>query len=907
MGIFGRMGSDRGHCAAYDRFFQTQKMDLTPKGNKKMAKHSKFKGKYVCGLLLSLLLVVRTVPAQTETEKEKLKKASDYSTVELSQSIKNTVAAETTSLEEIKKRLGRLDILKKAVVIEINAYNIQNSTHSNLLLQAATPVTVLEKAFGENRLALNTIEDKIKDFNKRRDSANELFQQTQNQISLSAKQAAEIKSSGWAKSEKASLLGALQQLDRILTEKQGALQHLHEGLEPLIKQLETARISTSQLNGKLEQQVKTRKARELFGRKYLLLKAFKKDAVAKEFAELAANLAKPFQKDFFQSEDQRIRETAAMSLLILIFLTAIAAALVIRLRRYCSNYEKRPFVPTHRWRFLCVRLIRRSLFLFGILLILTCYNIIQFAHYRFPLHNPVFNILLIFLFSRWVLDFFKFRQTGEDLFIPQELGSKIQRVTIWMRYVAVAYVVIYWAVGEDSIILFTGRLGIEIFLITWCVTFWKASRMVNRPHVQDLSAPKVISYPSLIILTYLVPLGALVIELAGYPTMALYWLMSWGRSLAALFWGAILFHVIIEWRTDYQPSDDIKDTEPLPTVYPIQRLFVSVAWLVWFLGGVAALVLAWSTRQNVFTVIYATLSKSFPIGNINLSLLGLLFAVLILFLTLILTRLGSYILSEKIFAESDLEPGLQDSITTISTYVLWGLAVILALSVLGVSTTSLTVVFGALGIGLGFGLQAIFNNFVSGIILLFERPIQVGDAVQIQGVWGTVKKINVRATVVQTFDNASLIIPNSEFISSQVTNWSFKESSLRRKVNVGVAYGSDTELVRKTLLEIANQTKNVLKKPKPDVIFDDHGDSALIFTLRYWTTVDYYYPTYSDIRFAIDRLFKERDIEIAFPQRDIHIRSILKDQEQLEASKEEEKTSDNREAEGETTKQRHQA
>ena len=153
---------------------------------------------------------------------------------------------------------------------------------------------------------------------------------------------------------------------------------------------------------------------------------------------------------------------------------------------------------------------------------------------------------------------------------------------------------------------------------------------------------------------------------------------------------------------------------------------------------------------------------------------------------------------------------------------------------------------------------------------------------EIQGVWGTVKKINVRATLVQTFDNASLIIPNSEFISSQVTNWSFKEPSLRRKVSVGVAYGSDIERVRQTLLEIVNQTKNVLKKPKPDVIFDDHGDSALIFILRYWTTIDYYYTTSTDIRFAMDRLFRERNIEIAFPQRDLHIRSTPKENKDIE-------------------------
>jgi len=250
-------------------------------------------------------------------------------------------------------------------------------------------------------------------------------------------------------------------------------------------------------------------------------------------------------------------------------------------------------------------------------------------------------------------------------------------------------------------------------------------------------------------------------------------------------------------------------------------------------------------------------------------------------------------MDEKIFVERDMEPGLQHSITTISIYLLWGLGIVMALSVLGVSSTSLAVIFGALSIGIGFGLQNIFNNFISGIILLLERPIQVGDAIEIGGVWAEVKKINIRATIVQTFDNASLIIPNSEFISNQVTNWSFKEPSLRRKVTVGVAYGSDVELVRETLLEIADRAPYILKKPKPDVLFDDHGDSALIFILRYWTTIKYYYTTSTSIRFAIDRLFKERNIEIAFPQRDIHIRSTVKDQETVEVSKEPEKTPDN--------------
>ena len=150
----------------------------------------------------------------------------------------------------------------------------------------------------------------------------------------------------------------------------------------------------------------------------------------------------------------------------------------------------------------------------------------------------------------------------------------------------------------------------------------------------------------------------------------------------------------------------------------------------------------------------------------------------------------------------------------------------------------------------------------------------MGDAIEINGLWAYVQKINVRSTVVQTWDNASLIIPNSEFVSTQVTNWSFKDMRLRRNINVGVAYGSDVELVRKTLLEVAGNMPKVMKHPKPDVLFTDFGDNALMFRVRVWTVVDQMVAVETNIRFEIDRLFRERGITIAFPQRDIHIKTV---------------------------------
>ncbi len=172
--------------------------------------------------------------------------------------------------------------------------------------------------------------------------------------------------------------------------------------------------------------------------------------------------------------------------------------------------------------------------------------------------------------------------------------------------------------------------------------------------------------------------------------------------------------------------------------------------LLWFASLIIFLIITWGPRQTILEGFIKVLNYPFHIGKMQLKLMGLTFAFLIIFFTHAATRLWRYILQKKILAPSRMEPGLRDSITTITVYLFWMIGILAALHAFGLNTTSLTVAFGALGIGLGFGLQNIFNNFISGIILLFERPIQVGDAIEVNGTWATVTKINVRSTVVQT-------------------------------------------------------------------------------------------------------------------------------------------------------------
>jgi len=188
----------------------------------------------------------------------------------------------------------------------------------------------------------------------------------------------------------------------------------------------------------------------------------------------------------------------------------------------------------------------------------------------------------------------------------------------------------------------------------------------------------------------------------------------------------------------------------------------------------------------------------------------------------------------------------------------------------------LALVAGALSVGIGFGLQNIVNNFISGLILLFERPIKTGDWIVVDDVEGYVKRISIRSTHIQTFDRADVIVPNSALISGKVVNWMLKDVKGRIRVPIGVAYGSDVQAVKKVLHEIAGEHPEVIKSeilaPAPVVLFIGFGDSSLDFELRcHIRDIDKKVQTTSDLNFAIDAAFRAQKIEIPFPQRDIHI------------------------------------
>ena len=220
-----------------------------------------------------------------------------------------------------------------------------------------------------------------------------------------------------------------------------------------------------------------------------------------------------------------------------------------------------------------------------------------------------------------------------------------------------------------------------------------------------------------------------------------------------------------------------------------------------------------------------------------------------------------------------LDSTLVGPFQTAYTYFLWALFALYVLSSLGFSLTSLTVVAGGLSVGVGFGMQNIVQNFISGLMVIFGQIIREGDVVEVSNITGTVRRVNIRSTQVETFDNATVFIPNSQFLSNTFTNWTHNGRMVRREVAVGVAYGSDMALAMKLLTQAALEHPKVLRYPEPLVFFTDFAASSLNLLLRYWVAnIDHGMTTMTDIRLRINELYAEHDIEISFPQLDVHIR-----------------------------------
>lgn len=264
----------------------------------------------------------------------------------------------------------------------------------------------------------------------------------------------------------------------------------------------------------------------------------------------------------------------------------------------------------------------------------------------------------------------------------------------------------------------------------------------------------------------------------------------------------------------------------------------------------------------------------FNIGGLSISFSSIALAVGLFVGGYFITRTVRFWLRFQFLPTTKLDPGLRNSIATVFGYIGIVLAALMAITAAGLDLSKVAIIAGALSVGIGFGLQSIVNNFVSGLILLAERPIKSGDWIVTSGGQGTVRKTSVRSTEIETFDGATVIIPNSTLITEAVTNWTHHDQKGRIIIAVGVGYDSDPEQVREILLKCADEHERVIENPSANVYFMDFGADALMFELRaYLADVNGSVSTKSDLRFAILKALREANIEIPYPQRDVHIKT----------------------------------
>ncbi|MCG6938503.1 MAG: mechanosensitive ion channel [Gammaproteobacteria bacterium] len=459
-------------------------------------------------------------------------------------------------------------------------------------------------------------------------------------------------------------------------------------------------------------------------------------------------------------------------------------------------------------------------------------------------------------------------------FIAEALAKRLKVLAVLglIGYLA------FYTVFSESIIESNLMLARNIFSLFVVVNFvWTLQVIIKSPKLPRLR------YISILVIVAIS--ASLVAEWMGYRNLA----FSSRRIIMLSFLVFVIFIGISKIFSDLFNAIDngtyswcrrlhkalgVENGARVPGLIWLRLLTTIVIWGV-FAG---LLINSLDYTGGVIEQVRAYIVNGFTIGEFRIIPARVLWALLIFGLIIIFSSWVRSQLENNWLKMTGMAQGARDAMVTITGYVMFMIALFAGLTAAGFDFGNVAIVAGALSVGIGFGLQNIVNNFVSGLILLFERPISKGDWIVVGGTEGVVKEIQIRSTRIETFDRSDVIVPNSELISNQVTNWVLSSRSGRAVIPVGVAYGTDTQKVRDILMKIANENENVSKSelfPAPVVLFRAFGESSLDFELRvFLREINKRLAVISELNFAIDRAFREEGIEIPFPQRDLHIKTL---------------------------------
>ena len=800
-------------------------------------------------LLLAVPVCTAAQPSQAVPEKGTL-----------SSDIEKAVEKAESDFESLTERLDARERSLEDDLRQEKIYRTQMDSVRNLLIVPGIKISVLEKSLEEIRVSVSLIDSRFESLQKELENVKADSTTKKDTLDFIQERINALQNEAGGSGD---YFNDLVGFRSILRKQSEALDDLKNLIEKQIAIYQSLSDSFASLEETLEKEIADEKGGILFQQEDRSLDL----ETWKAYLRQAGGAVNPAGFSKYAAEKVRLVRShvthgGIVFLLgagVLYFLLVKAVSFVKRNAVYQDIRKKRAGYP--------LAILESSVFpLFFILLVYAASK--TQLYIVFP---DLINLLQVFLA---VVLFTRIASRAIRLVVPEEgplyfeVFYRWRRFFIWgIRGYTLVYLFIYRFVSPQSLLLTPVRILSELALTAGIFAFWK--RYARMEKESGHASTVFINHGS-----KTVAVAGLLADLAGYAYFASWWFVSWGITLCVVCLGVLFFYSITDVDRQFKDRFEPETRKSYGISYPFYWLVSNGIYFVIFAFIAVGIAFSWGAGEKFLSLAAGIFSRSFTLGKITLSLSGFVYAIVVLLAIYVFTLFWKKIMAERILKQSGLSVGVKESITTISVYIIWGAGILISLSVLGLNTASMALGLGALGVGLGFGLQNIFNNFVSGLILLFERPIQVGDVVEVAGTWGEVKKINVRATLVQTYTHSSLIIPNSEFISAQVTNWSHRDPYIRRDLPIGVAYGSDTSLVKDLMLRAAESVTEVKNYPRrPEVQFINFGDSSLDFRLRFWSTIDDFIKAESNLRFEIDRLFRENGVSIPFPQRDLHLKS----------------------------------
>lgn len=422
-------------------------------------------------------------------------------------------------------------------------------------------------------------------------------------------------------------------------------------------------------------------------------------------------------------------------------------------------------------------------------------------------------------------------------------GSILSRVII-LALTVVTLVLISWVVRSEK------TLGIER-------AWWKGVRLLGRVAPLLLAVSLIANVIGNVSLSDLVTSGLL---RGAFLALVL---LAGDRVIDALLFALLRSPA----------ARTLRSVRTHPEV--LHRRAMAIVQILLFLLWLYGTLTIFTVFDPLMAAIVAVLGAPFTVGAFSISLGDILAFVAAVWVATRLSRFIRFVLEEDVYPQTGVPRGTQSAFSSLVHYSLITLGLIVGLAASGIEMTRITVILGALGVGIGFGLQNIVNNFISGLILIFERPVQVGDTVEFNQVLGRVRRIGIRSSTVRTYRGAEVIVPNADLVSNAVINWTLSDQLRRIDVPVGVRYGTDPEHVIEVLHEAALKVDRVMEEPEPQVLFDGFGDSSLDFLVRVWiSSFDEGVRMKSAVAVAVNAALRDAGIEIPFPQRDLHLRSV---------------------------------